>query len=459
LRAFRPKPFSRAQAQGWQIPPKLPLFVRKNKIILRKVKVALVSNQYSDEYGAGQGYPQELLAKLWELKHPNVDKMDIPSKEQVRDVVLQFLDAKFSVDNLNHHMIEIFLKMSNHTSRVIFKAYLRARSGVDVGPSFWGEYTLAPGHIRAFVDNVAKPDKLASARALLKNILVLRSFGHLSKDIAKLSELMFEYDEFKDWDFEREKLEIPFVMPEVVDIITDCVYETCAQNLYFVRDGCGWNIDGEGEYAFDRSDPLLIEALTQLPDQGWYDVYTVWGPWKIDYSSYYEDNYSEVIGCIVHETGDEGEMRYTNVLPDWPSQEWMAKWIHPGTSSKKVEDPDSIPATKSGMENVIWNWVSANSTHVQLHRTNFWEDNAGYRYKVPFEFANSKEDRYSLGEGALDFVAADYAAYHAAMANSANRYDEDKLLLEAEAYLAGQPMTTEPYESLEERISRIDFDA
>jgi hypothetical protein len=239
-------------------------------------------------------------------------------------------------------------------------------------------------------------------------------------------------------------------MPEIVDIITDCAYETCAQNLYFVRDGCGWNIDGEGEYAFDRSDPLLIEALIQLPDQDWYDVYTVWGPWMIDYSSDYDqDWYEETIACIVHETGDEGEMRYTNVLPDWPSQEWMAKWIHPGTSSKKVEDPDSIPATESGMENVIRSWMDGNFKHVQLHRTNFWEDNAGYRYKVPFEFADSKEDRYRLGEGALDFVTADYAAYHASMANSANRYDEDDLRPEAEAYLY----------DLEEQISRIDFDA
>ena len=426
---------------------------------LRKARVALVSYDYSDCYGAGQGYPQELLAKLWELKHPNVDKMDLPSKEQVRDAVIQFLDAKFSVDNLNHHMIEIFLKMSGYESRNIFKAYLSARSGVNVGPSYWGEYTLTPGHIGAFVDNVAKPDRLASARTVLKNILVILSFGHLSKDNAKLSELMLEYDEFKDWDFEREKPEVPFLMPEIVDIITDCAYETCAQKLYFVRDGCGWNIDGKGEYAFDRSDPLLIEALTQLPDQDWYDVYTVWGPWRIDFESHYEDNYHETLGCIVHETGDEGDLRYTNVLPSWPSQQWLDGWIHPGISSKKVGDPDSMPATELGMQEVIRSWMDCNCKHVQLHRTNFWEDNAGYRYKAPFEFADSTEDRYRLGEGALEFVTADYAAYHAAMANSANRYDEDDLLPQAEAYLAGQPMTTEPYESLEDRINKINFDA
>jgi len=385
----------------------------------------------------------------------------MPSKEQVRDAVIQFLDAKFSVDNLNHQMTEIFLKMSGYESRVIFKAYLSARSGVDVGPSYWGEYTLTPGHIGAFVDNVAKPDKLASARALLKNILVILSFGHLSKDNAKLSELMLEYDEFKDWDFEREKPEIPFVMPEIVDIIIDSVYENCAQNLYFVRDGCGWNIDGEGKYAFDRSDPVLIEALIQLPDQDWYDIYTVWGPWMIDYSepSPHDQYYEETIVCIVHET-DEGDMRYTDVLPTWPSQEWMDRWIHPGTSSKKVGDPDSMPATESGMQEVIQSWLSRNCKHVRLHRNNFWDDNAGYRYKAPFEFGDSKEDRYRLGEGALDFVTADYAAYHAAMAKSANRYgDEDGLRPEAEAYLAGQPMTTEPYESLEDRINKINFDA
>lgn len=429
---------------------------------LRKAKVALVSRDYSDEYGAGQGYPQELLAKLWELKHPNVHKRAVPSKEQVRDVVVQFLDAEFSVHNLNHRMTQIFLVMQSYESRNIFKAYLRARSGIDVGPSYWGSYTLAQEHVRAFVDNVAKPDKLASARALLKNILVLLSFGHLSEDNAELSKLVLEAAESEDWDSEREIPEIPFVMPEIVDTINDEVYKICTQNQYFVPDGCGWNIDGKGAYAFDRSDPLLIEALTQLPDQDWYDVYTVWGPWKIGFDSHHnQDYYEETIACVVHETGDEGDVRYTNVLPTWPSQDWMDSWIHPGTRSKKVGDPDSIPATEVGMANVIRSWVSANCKNVQLHRTNFWEDDAGmYRYKVPFDFADVWEEggRHSQGEGALDFVTADYAAYHAAMATSANRYDDDSLLPEAEAYLAGQ-MTTEPYESPEDRISRIDFDA
>ena len=414
---------------------------------LRKAKVAVVSPQYSDEYGAGHGYPQELLAKLWELKHPNVDRRAMPSKEQVRDAVIQFLDAKFSVDNLNHRMTEIFLKMSGYESGIIFKAYLGARSGVDVGPSYWGEYTLVPGHIEAFVDSVAKPEKLASARTLLKNILVLLSFGHLSADNAKLSELILEYDEFKDWDAEREKPEIPFLMPQIVDILTEFSYETCAQNLYFVRSGCGWNIDGRGAYDFDRSDPLLIEALTQLPGQDWYDLYTVWGPWRIDFESHYDEgDYHEIIGCIVHETGEDGDLRYTDVLPTWPSQEWMDRWIHPGTSSKKVGDPDSMPATEVGMQEVIHSWLSGNCRHVQLHRNNFWEDNTGYRYKAPFEFADSKEDRYRLGEGALDFVTGEYAKYHAAMANK--RYDEDNLRPEVEAYL----------DDLED-INKINFDA
>lgn len=426
---------------------------------LRKVKIALVSRGYSDEYGAGQGYPQELLAKLWELKHPNIEKRAVPSKEQVRDVVVQFLDAEFSVHNLNNRMTQIFLVMQAYESRNIIKAYLRARSGIDVD-SYWGSYRLAPVHVCAFVDNVAKPEKLASARAILKNILVLLSFGHLSKDNVELSELILEAAEFNDWDSEREIPEIPFVMPEIVDAINDEVYKICTQNQYFVPDGCGWNIDGEGAYAFDRSDPLLIEALTQLPGQDWYDVYTVWGPWKINFDSHYDqDYYEETIACVVHETGDEGDVRYTDVLPTWPSQDWMDSWIHPGTSSvKKVGDPDSIPATEVGMANVIRSWVSANCKNVQLHRTNFWEDSAGiYRYKVPFDFADVREEggRHSQGEGALDFVTADYAAYYAAMANSANRYNDDDLLPEAEAYLAGQPMTTEPYD----RINRIDFDA
>ena len=89
---------------------------------LRKAKIALVSYDYSDEYGAGQGYPQQLLAKLWELKHPNVEKRAMPSKEQVRDVVVQFLDAEFSVDYLNHRMTEVFLTMSGSASRVICEA-------------------------------------------------------------------------------------------------------------------------------------------------------------------------------------------------------------------------------------------------------------------------------------------------------------------------------------------------
>ena len=143
-------------------------------MLLRKVKVALVSHDYSDEYGAGHDYPQELLAKLWELQHPNVDRRAVPSKEQVRDVVIQFLDAKFSVDNLNRRMTEMFLVMQSYESRNIAKAYLRARSGIDVD-SDWGSYKLAQEHVRAFVDNVAKPEKLASARALMKNILILLS--------------------------------------------------------------------------------------------------------------------------------------------------------------------------------------------------------------------------------------------------------------------------------------------
>ena len=432
-------------------------------MLLRKVKVALVSHDYSDEYGAGHDYPQELLAKLWELQHPNVDRRAVPSKEQVRDVVIQFLDAKFSVDNLNRRMTEMFLVMQSYESRNIAKAYLRARSGIDVD-SDWGSYKLAQEHVRAFVDNVAKPEKLASARALMKNILILLSFGHLSKDNAELSELVLEAAEFEDWDSEREIPEIPFVMPQIVDTIINDAYEMCTQNQYFVRDGCGWNIDGEGAYAFDRSDPLLIEALTQLPDQNWYDIYTVWGPWKIDFGSHYDQDYEETIACVVHETGDEGDLRYTDVLPTWPSQDWMNSWIHPGTSSgKKVVDPDSIPATEVGMANDIRSWARVNCKNVQLHRTNFWEDIAGiYRYKVPFDFADVRKEggRHSQGEGALDFVTADYAAYHAAMATSDNRYDDDNLLPEAEAYLAGQPMTTEPHAfDLDAAIEAIDFDA
>ena len=373
----------------------------------------------------------------------------MPSKEQVRDAVIQFLDAKFSVDNLNHLMTEIFLKMSGYESRAILKAYLSARSGVDVDPVYWGEYTLVPGHIEAFVDNVAKPDKLASARTVLKNILVLLSFGHLSKDNAELSELMLEYDEFKDWEFEREKPEIPFLMDEMVGIITDCAYETCAQNLFFVPKGRGWNTDGTEQYAFDRSDPVLIEALTQLPDQDWYNVHTVWGPWMIDYSWHDDGDWChEIIACVVCET-DEGDMRYTDVLPTWPSQEWIDRWIHPGTSSKKVGDPDSMPAADLGMEEDIHSWLGDKCKRVRPFQTNFWEDNAGYRYKAPFEFADSEEDRYRLGEGARDFVTAEYAAYHAAMAKSAKLHDASGLRPEAEAYL----------HDLENGIEKIDFDA
>ena len=115
------------------------------------------------------------------------------------------------------------------------------------------------------------------------------------------------------------------------------------------------------------------------------------------------------------------------------------------------------------MANDIRSWARVNCKNVQLHRTNFWEDIAGiYRYKVPFDFADVRKEggRHSQGEGALDFVTADYAAYHAAMATSDNRYDDDNLLPEAEAYLAGQPMTTEPYAfDLDAAIEAIDFDA
>ena len=401
-------------------------------MILKKTKIATVAYEWSDSYGGGHNYPQPLLAKLWELKHPNVGKGTAPSKEQLRGAVVQFLDAEFSTQILNEHIAEIFLSMQRNRC---FRRYIEAKSGQKIGR--WGELYL--DQVRVFVDYVAKPEKLREAQCAMKNLLAIVGFSWDTIapdwDKANLAKNVFGME------FERGErdLEIPFVLPEIVDIIVDEVYKIYTQNDYFVRDGCGWNLDGLGSYAFDRSDPMFIEALTLLPDQEWYDVYTVWGPWNIVFADASSDqDYVESVSCIVHEYEDQGDLSYTNVFAfhEWPDAEEVRRWIHPGEPAKKTST--SIPATGSrSMDKIVWDWMRSRLKGIHLHETNYWTINWPYRYKIPFGFRDLNDGHSVLGGGTLDFVTEEYAALYNAMLSSDRNEPRD----------------------LDEEIKRINFDA
>ena len=397
--------------------------------------MVVATYEWSDSYGNGQNYPQPLLAKLWELKHPNVGKGTVPSKEQLRDVVIQFLDAEFSVDKLNRHIAEIFLSMQQNRS---FRRYIEAKSG-EIGR--WGE--LRPNQVRVFVDYVAKPDKLTEAQGVMKNMLVLLGFfwNHVSEDWEKanLAKSMFE----SDFETQHRELEIPVVLPEIVDLFVDEIYKFYTQNDYFVRDGCGWNLDGLESYAFDRSDPLLIEALSLIPDQKWYEVHTVWGPWNIQFQEDSSGEYfHEVVHALVSNYRDEGDLWYTNVLAleGWPDADWVNRWIHPDEPPKPPKEETPIPATeRRSMDKIVREWMSSRLKSIHnLHEENFWTNASWYRYKIPFGFRDLYDAEFPLGEGTLDFVTEEYAALYNAMLSSDRN---------------------EPHESLEDRINRIDFDA
>lgn len=400
-------------------------------MLLRRIKVAVATYEWSDSSGDGQNYPQPLLAKLWELKHPNVGKDAAPSKEQLRDVVVKVLDAKFSVDTLNKHIAEIFLAMQQNRC---FHQYIEATSGETCR---WGQ--LSPNQVRVFVDYVAKPEKLREAQDLMKNMLVLLGFfwNHVSenREKANLAESIFQ----SDFANAPRELEIPVVLPEIVDLFVDEIHKIYTQNDYFVRDGCGWNLSGLESYAFDRSDPLLIEALSLMPDQEWYDVRTVWGPWSIHFQGDDSgEHYREVINAIVSDYEDDGDLWYANVWHgEWPDANWVNRWIHPDEPPKNRASTNPVTERRS-IDKIVWEWMANHSKSFHyLHEENFWTDATWYRYKIPFGFRDLSESPLLLGEGTLDFVTEEYAALYNAMLSSDRNEPRD----------------------LDEEIKRIDFDA
>jgi hypothetical protein len=301
----------------------------------------------------GGTYPPELVKILGDMGHPNVRRYAVPSKQQLRERITTMIEEKFSADFVLNTLVDI---ACNQEGRSYLYGYME-RFGVKTPTdSWWKTEDYSLDIKKTTLSNVVKVSAYREAIKQTKNLLVLTAFI-MRKEYALENRMQdFILGAIKKLGKKQNQSEVPFLIPEIVNSLTDTAHEELikfAQNNgeYIVQGG--WNTNSTGPHAYDRSDPMLVEAVKRCNDPKIAVVTTVWGPWQIytKYAYYDDDEGVETVKGIIFldKTSDQSLLYDPSAitLNDLMDEKCNAEWFGLSNRTPRAYEPGYEPGYES----------------------------------------------------------------------------------------------------------------
>ena len=302
---------------------------------------------------SGGTYPPELVKILGDMGHPNVRRYEVPSKQQLREHITTMIEEKFSSDVVLSALVDI---ACNQEGRSYLHGYME-RFGVKTPTdSGWKTEDYSLDIKKTTLSNVVKVSAYREAIKQTKNLLVLTAFIMRKEYDLKNRMQDFILAAIKKLGKKRNQSEVPFLIPEIVNSLTNTAHEELtkfAQNNgeYIVQGG--WNTNSTGPHAYDRSDPMLVEAVKRCNDPKIAVVTTVWGPWQIytKYAYYDDDEGVETVKGIIFldKTSDQSLLYDPSAitLNDLMDEKRNAEWFGLSNRTPQAYEPGYEPGYES----------------------------------------------------------------------------------------------------------------
>lgn len=305
-----------------------------------------IENYRGDDGGM---YPSELVKILGDMGHPSVRRYEVPSKQQLRERITTMIEEKFSADVVLSALVDIACNQEGRSYLYGYMQRFGVKTPTDRG---WKNEDYSLDIKKTALSNVVKASACRDAVKELKNLLVISAFIMQTEHDLKNRIQDFIFHTIKKLGKKQNQSEVPFLISEIVNSLTNTAHE---QLTKFIQnnDGCivqgGWNTNATGPHAYDRSDPMLVEAVKRCNDPKIAVVQTVWGPWQIytKYAYHDDDEGVETVKGIIFldKTSDQSLLYDPSAitLNDLMDKERNAEWFGLSNRTPRAYDPGYEP--------------------------------------------------------------------------------------------------------------------